>query len=186
MDRSIKPGLLSHCSILARHAGQFSLFLQTWLQKCQAKCLVPDTLSLEDITSSDTILPPSCVVAAISLGIKAAAREAQRNQPDPGNSPANRLFVPESVCSQVLQSVHTSRFSCHPGFNHTLSLLKRCFWWATMEADTQAYVSACTVCAQSKASHRTPEGQPDPTARAWPPMVTHSFQLHCGVTAVQR
>ena len=123
----------------------------------------PDALSrlhqpMEDIPSPDTILQPSCVVAAISWEIEAAVRGAQRDQPDPGNGPANRLFVPDSVRSQVLQWVHTSRFACQPGFNHTLSLLKRNFWWATMEADTRAYVSACTVCAQSKASHRPSAG----------------------------
>lgn len=63
-----------------------------------SKNVKPDALSrihqpLEDIPSSDTILQPSCVVEAISWEIEAAVREAQREQPDLGNGPANRLFV---------------------------------------------------------------------------------------------
>lgn len=39
------------------------------------------------------------------------------------------LFVLDSVRSQVPQEVDTSRFACHQGISHTLSLLKRHFWW---------------------------------------------------------
>lgn len=83
-------------------------------------------------------------------------RNAQCEEPDPGNRPPNCLFVPQSARSQVLQCVHASWFSCHPGIGRTLSLLKRLFWWLSMEADTQSYVLACTVCSRSNTSHRPP------------------------------
>lgn len=102
----------------------------------------PDTLSRQHVSSEspskpDTILPTTCVVAAVSWGIESIVKEAQQTQPDPGNGPPNRLFVPDSARSQVLQWVHTSRFAHHPGINRSLSLLKRHFWWPTMEADTK-------------------------------------------------
>lgn len=90
----------------------------------------------EDTPSSDAILPSNCVVADVSWEIELIVREAQKNQPDPGNGPTNCLFVPDPVRSQVLQWVHCSRFACHPGYRRTLFLLRRSFWWTTMEADT--------------------------------------------------
>lgn len=85
-------------------------------------------------------------------------RDAQRLQPDPGNGPVNRLFVPDSVTSQVLHWIHTSPFSWHPGYKRTLELLKRNFFWPQMDQDTQEFVAACTTCARSKASRRAPSG----------------------------
>lgn len=121
----------------------------------------PDALSRQfsaiDVPPGpETILPPSCVVAPISWEIESAVREAQQAQPDPGNELPNCLFVPDTV--QVLQWVHASRFACHPGGKRTLSLLRRHFWWPSMEADTRDYVAACSVCARGKSSHRPSEG----------------------------
>ncbi len=106
-----------------------------------SKNLKPDALSRQLVSeevppTEDTIILSTFVVAAISWEIESAVREAQRSQPDPGNRPQNRLYVPDSVHSQVLQWVHSSKFSCYPGMSRTLSLLKRHFWWPSMEAYT--------------------------------------------------
>ncbi|XP_045905854.1 uncharacterized protein LOC123971201 [Micropterus dolomieu] len=71
-----------------------------------------------DTPSPDTILPPSCVVAAVSWEIESVIREAQRTHLEPGNGPANSFFDLDPVRSQVLQWVHNSRFACHPGYRH--------------------------------------------------------------------
>ncbi|KAM3850576.1 A disintegrin and metalloproteinase with thrombospondin motifs 14-like [Diretmus argenteus] len=109
-------------------------------------------------TAQDTILPAGLVVAQLSWGIEKVVRDAQQQQPDPGNGPTNRLFVPDSVRSQVLQWAHTSRFACHPGARRTVLLLKQHFWWPNLDQDTRGYVAACTTCARSKASHQAPAG----------------------------
>ena len=107
----------------------------------------------------DTILSSSCLkVAAVTWEIESLVRRAQTSEPDPGNGPPNRLFVPSSARSQVLLWCHTSHFACHPGVNRTLSLLKRHFWWQTMDADTRSFVHACTVCARAKSSHQPAAG----------------------------
>ncbi|KAK5881428.1 hypothetical protein CesoFtcFv8_022227 [Champsocephalus esox] len=41
-------------------------------------------------------------------------------------------------------------------FIGALALIRQRFWWPTMSADTKEYVSACSVCARSKASHQAP------------------------------
>lgn len=135
----------------------------------------PDALSRQFSTEEPTpepesILSPACVVAAVSWEIKNTIKDAQKTQPDPGLGPPDRLFVPDSVRSEVLQWVHTSRFACHPGANRTLSLLQRYFWWPSMDKDTRSYVSACQVCARGKASHNHPSGLLQPLqipSRPW-------------------
>uniref|UniRef100_A0AAY5K731 Gypsy retrotransposon integrase-like protein 1 n=1 Tax=Esox lucius TaxID=8010 RepID=A0AAY5K731_ESOLU len=90
--------------------------------------------------------------------IESFVRSAQESEPGPADGPPNLLYVPSAVRPQVLNWVHTSCFSCHPGSNRTLSLLKRHFWWPSVEADIRAYVVACTICARNKTSHRSPSG----------------------------
>ena len=124
----------------------------------------PDALSRQFVSENspappDTILSLACLkVAAVTWEIESLVREAQVSELDPGNGPPNRLFVPRSARSQVLRWCHTSNFACHPGVNHTLSLLKRHFCWQTMDADTRSFVQACTVCARAKSSHQPPAG----------------------------
>lgn len=159
----------------ARWALFFGRFNFTLTYRPGSRNLKPDALSrqftpADTPESSDPILPSTCIVAAISWDIEAAVREAQRQQPDPGNGPANRLFVPASVRSQVLQWGHTSKFACHPGVGRTASLLKRHFWWPSMDEDIKEFIAACTICARGKTSHRPPAGllQPLPVpSRPW-------------------
>ncbi|KAI3359008.1 hypothetical protein L3Q82_015392 [Scortum barcoo] len=82
-----------------------------------------------------SILPASQVIAALNWDIEAPIQQAQQQQPDPGGGPPGCTFVPDSVRSQVLQWAHSSKFACHPGINRTLSLVKRHFWWPSLDAD---------------------------------------------------
>lgn len=112
----------------------FGRFNFTLTYRPGSRNVKPDALSRQ-FSSSDSpdtienILPLSCVVAALTWEIERTITRALQTEPDPGNGPPNRLFVPESVRSEVLQWVHTSRFACHPGIGRTLSLLKRHFWY---------------------------------------------------------
>jgi len=147
----------------ARWALFFGRFSFTITYRPGSRNVKPDALSRlyapeETPSKPDTILPPSCVVAAVTWQIKSLVKEAQRTQPGPGNGPVNRLFVPDSVRSQVLQWAHNSRFACHPCVSRSLALLKQHFWWPSMVADTRAFVAACAVCAHAKASHQPPSG----------------------------
>ena len=62
----------------------------------------------------DTILPPARVVGVVTWAIDSLVREALQAQPDPGNGPQNRRFVPDAVRPQVLEWGHTSRVACPP------------------------------------------------------------------------
>ena len=147
----------------ARWAMFFSRFDFTLTYRPGTRNTKPDALSRQfsperPTEDPKTILPPGCVVASLTWEIEDVVRKAQRQQPNPGTGPENKIFVPDSVRSQVLLWAHTSKFACHPGANRTLTLLKRQFWWPSMDKDTRAFVAACTTCSRSKASHRAPAG----------------------------
>ncbi|KAJ8343397.1 hypothetical protein SKAU_G00307260 [Synaphobranchus kaupii] len=72
--------------------------------------------------------------------------------------PANCLFVPSNVRSQVLQWGHSSQITAHPGVHRTKEFLSRCFWWPGMERDVRKFVAACSICARNKGSQLPPAG----------------------------
>ena len=163
----------------ARWALFFSRFDFTLTYRPGSKNVRADALSrqfsnedpaVQEESDSDTILPPARVVGVVTWAIDAVVRQALENQPDPGNGPQNRQFVPDAVRTPVLEWGHSSRVACHPGERRTASFIAQRFWWPTLKKDVREFVAACTVCARSKASHRPPAGllQPLPIpSRPW-------------------
>lgn len=156
----------------ARWALFFGRFNFALTYRPGSRNVKPDALSRlfekeERIAEPDTIIPRTCVIGAAIWEIEGEVRTALQHQPDPGNGPPGRLFVPLSVRSSVLQWGHSSRLSCHPGVARSLAFLRRRFWWPEMKTDVQTFVSACPVCAQNKGSNRPPPGylQPLPIPR---------------------
>ena len=124
----------------------------------------PDALSRQfpespdETAESSTIVPASCLVAAVTWEIEEKVRAASLNLPAPSSCPPDRLFVPASLRSDVLQWGHASRLTCHPGIQRTQDFLRRRFWWASLEEDVRGFVNACPVCNQGKTSRRPPAG----------------------------
>ncbi|KAK7925711.1 hypothetical protein WMY93_008021 [Mugilogobius chulae] len=142
----------------ARWALFFDRFNFTLTYRPGSKNLKPDALSRvfsadNPAPECDPILPQSCIVAAVTWEIESRVRLAQQNEPDPGTGPLNSLFVPNAVRSDVLQWAHSTNLTCHPGVNRTLAVLQSKFWWPTMDRDTRDFISACSVCSQTR--HRT-------------------------------
>lgn len=159
----------------ARWALFFTRFQFTITYRPGSRNIKPDALSRKDSETEENedpenILPPDCVVGAISWEIESLIRAAQDTEPDPGTGPPGKLFVPQSVRSRVLQWAHNSKFTCHPGINRTTSFVQRSFWWPSLVADVKEFVQACPKCAQSKSSNQSPPGflQPLPVpSRPW-------------------
>ncbi len=132
----------------ARQAG-WAPFLNSFdfsLSYCPGSQHVkPDALShLFDPDPSSryptSILPPSCVVGAVTWGIEKKVKQALTNSLIPDGCPQNRLFVPASQdppLPQAMLGLHV---------------------WPATEKGVGEYVDTCPVCAQNKTSQKSPSG----------------------------
>ncbi|KAG1956957.1 retrotransposable element [Pimephales promelas] len=120
--------------------------------------------------SPETILPPAVVVSPIQWSMDDHITEATQSEPAPPGGPEGRVYVPTRLRLSLMDSVHTSPGSGHPGSQLTLSLVQQRYWWPGMAQDVSRYVRGCSVCAMAKVPRHLPEGKliplPIPT-RPW-------------------
>ncbi|KAL0172449.1 hypothetical protein M9458_032760, partial [Cirrhinus mrigala] len=107
----------------------------------------------------ESILPASVFVSPITWALDSQIEATTRTEPAPPGGPEGKIFVPTSLRHSLLDSVHTSLRSGHPGSYRTLSLLKNRYWWPNMARDVARYVKGCSVCAISSTPLRLPEGK---------------------------
>ncbi|KAL0180477.1 hypothetical protein M9458_022883 [Cirrhinus mrigala] len=120
--------------------------------------------------SPDPILPNTLIVAPVQWDIVTELTELQATSPPPAECPPDKLYVPQALRERVLQLVHNSPSSGHPGITATLQLLSNKFWWPTLRTDTVNYVRDCETCCITKPSKQLPAGllQPLPIPqRPW-------------------
>jgi hypothetical protein len=83
----------------------------------------------------------------------------------------DRVYIPEgSLRLRVLQSRHDFPAAGHFGFNKTLELVSRDFWWPQMWKAVKDFVLSCDTCSRSKNPRHRPYGllQPLPVPqRPW-------------------
>ncbi|KAI2654625.1 Transposon Tf2-9 polyprotein [Labeo rohita] len=103
-----------------------------------------------DHQSPEPILPPTVILAPISWDIMEEIQREQQHDPPPTNCPPTKHYVPQTLRTRVIQWVHSSLSSGHPGISRTLQLVRNSFWWPSMTKDITTYVKACSLCAQSK------------------------------------
>ena len=115
--------------------------------------------------SPETIVRPEVFVNAIEMEIERTVKEALGTEAAPSGCPDGRQYVPRETRAQVIQWGHASQLSGHPGTNRTLTFIQRKFWWPEMRKDVLNFIAVCSVCAQAKVTHQSPQGllQPLPT-----------------------
>ncbi len=120
--------------------------------------------------TKESIISPALIAAPIQWDIMTEISEAQTTDPPPAESPPNLTYVPLALRPRVIQLVHSTPSSGHPGIAATIQLLTNCFWWSTLPADTITHIRNCPTCNMSKSSHQLPAGllQPLPIPqRPW-------------------
>ncbi len=79
-----------------------------------------------------------------------------------------RLYIPEGPLRlRVLQARHDFPAAGHFGFNKTLELISRDFWWPQMWKAVKEFVLSCDICSRSKNPRHRPYGllQPLPVPK---------------------
>ncbi|XP_074314964.1 uncharacterized protein LOC141651141 [Silene latifolia] len=64
----------------------------------------------------------------------------------------HRIFVPKAagLRKMLLQECHDTLWAGHPGWQRTLCLLKRSYYWPQMKDDVMEYTKTCLICQQDK------------------------------------
>ncbi|GJT01268.1 retrotransposon protein, putative, ty3-gypsy subclass [Tanacetum coccineum] len=64
----------------------------------------------------------------------------------------------ENLKEVILNKVHSSPFSIHPGSTKMYRNLKQNFWWNGMKQDVARFVAKCLTCQQVKIEHQRASG----------------------------
>lgn len=81
---------------------------------------------------------------------------ATREEPAPPGRPDGCTYVTSTLHVTLMNSVHLSPASGHPGYQQTLLLLRERYWWPSMTQDVQHLFEVCYTCAISR---HLPEGK---------------------------
>ena len=60
---------------------------------------------------------------------------------------------------QIITELHDSQYAGHGGEVRTVQLLKRYFWWPTLDRDARQFVKGCSLCQRNKAGNRRYAGK---------------------------
>lgn len=113
----------------------------------------------EENPTPEPILPPAVLVNTIQWALDDQIHLATQTEPTPLGGPEGKTYVPTSLRSSLLGSLHASPGSCHPGSQRTPSLLQARYWWPSMAQDISQYICGCSVCAITNTPRRLPEAK---------------------------
>jgi len=72
----------------------------------------------------------------------------------------NRLYVPNvpRIKLLILNELHQSPYSGHPGYQKMITMLIKYFFWPNMKNEVAGFLARCMKCQQGKAEHLHPAG----------------------------
>jgi hypothetical protein len=70
----------------------------------------------------------------------------------------DKIVVPPEFRTQILEQHHDNKLAGHQGYQRTLDLLRREFYWENMTKDTMEWTQSCVTCQRMKASNKQPTG----------------------------
>ena len=66
----------------------------------------------------------------------------------------NKLVVPDTLKSEILENVHDSRIGGHLGIVNTIYKPKQSFYWCDLARDANIFVRTCATCNKNKETQR--------------------------------
>ena len=72
----------------------------------------------------------------------------------------NRFYVPNipEIKLLILNDVHKSPYSKHPGYQKMITMLRKEYFWPNMKKGVAEFIARCIECQQVKAEHQHPTG----------------------------
>lgn len=86
----------------------------------------------QERTHPETILPLAIIVSPIQWFIEEEFRQATLTEPALPGGPEGKTYIPAALRLSLLDSIHSSPGSGHPGSQQTLLLLQDRYWWPNM------------------------------------------------------
>ena len=76
-----------------------------------------------------------------------------------------RIVVPEGegIKEHIIQELHSTPYSAHPGIQRTIGRVRKSFYWKGMLGDVRQYGKKCPVCQMEKSDHQLAKGKLMPT-----------------------
>ena len=69
------------------------------------------------------------------------------------------MYLPQGrLRNFILRELHDAGYAGHLGIKKTTDLVKRDFYWPTMEQDVAEYVRTCDDCQRNKPSNQKQQG----------------------------
>ncbi len=142
----------------------FTVTYRPGTKNTKADALSRQVESVEHSSPFENIIPEKILLAPVQWDIMTEITHANRQIQPPPECPADLVFVPEHFRQPLLNQVHTSPSSGHPGITATEHLLRNRFWWPTLLTDAANFIHNCNICNTTKS---LPAGllQPLPTPR---------------------
>ena len=72
----------------------------------------------------------------------------------------NRLYIPNvpKIKLLILNEIHKNPYSGHPGYQKTITMLRKDYFWPNIKNELAEYISRCFECQQVKTEHQHPAG----------------------------
>ena len=72
-----------------------------------------------------------------------------------------RIVVPSDANTKekIMQELHSTPYSAHPGIQRSLGKVRRSFFWKGMTGDIRSFVENCPVCQMEKSDHTLSKGK---------------------------
>ena len=54
----------------------------------------------------------------------------------------------------ILDEIHKTPYSSHPGYQKTITMLRKKYFWPNMKTEAAEYIARCLECQQVKTEHQ--------------------------------
>ena len=70
------------------------------------------------------------------------------------------MYVPNvlKVKLLIIDEIHKTPYSSHPGYQKTITMLRKEYFWPNMKTEVAEYIARCLECQQVKTEHQHPAG----------------------------